>query len=483
MRGGSTAGSRKDQSYFSGFALKYERFEGTDRKGGPAAGSWRQERLVLAAVDKFFNAEEDIIMRLAFYFAICAVTFLATGAVAKELSRAEPEAVGLSAEHLSQIDSVFEEKIGAGEFPGAVFMVARHGKIVHSSALGARTEGGEAMTEDTIFRIYSMTKPITSVVALSLIEEGKLDLGAPLHQYLPEFKEMKVATGRSADGTIESEPVARPIRVIDLMRHTAGLTYGFFGTGVAREALKEKNPGNGQYSNRELAEIIGTLPLEYHPGTTWEYSRATDILGAVIEVVDGRPLSEAMKARVFDPLDMKNTGFYVEDAANYPRIAEPNADDRMIGNIAVFDPRKSRVFETGGGGLVSTSRDYARFMQMLLNRGELDGVRILSPFTVDYMLTDQLGSIGPGKYYLPGQGYGFGLGVAVRKEVGASPLMGSVGDFFWGGAAGTYMAGDPQEDMFLIYMVQSPKNGTKLRATIRNMTYGAITELNRKSAP
>lgn len=186
-----------------------------------------------------------------------------------------------------------------------------------------------------------------------------------------------------------------------------------------------------------------------------------------------------MKARVLDPLGMTSTGFYVANSKDYPRIAEPKSNDRMIGNIAVFDPREARKFESGGGGLLSTARDYARFMQMLMNRGELDGVRILSPMTVDYMLTDQLGKIEPGKYYLPGDGYGFGLGVAVRVQDGTSPLMGNKGDFFWGGAAGTYMAGDPREDMFLVYMIQSPKNAMTLRGIVRNMVYGSIIDRNR----
>ena len=414
----------------------------------------------------------NILRNIAFGVAMV----VAQAALAQELPNAEPASIGLSAERLDAVDAALQQRIDAGDFPGAVVMVARHGRVGHFSALGARSMGGAPMTKDTIFRIYSMTKPITSVVALQLVEEGKLDLSAPLHRYLPEFKDMTVATGRATDGTVETEPTKRAITVLDLMRHTAGLTYGFFGTGPARELLKEKNPGDGTYTNRELAEILGTLPLEHQPGTAWEYSRATDVLGAVIEVLDGRSLGEAMKARIFEPLGMIHTGFFIPEAKDYPLIAEPKDDDRMIGNIAVFDPREARKFETGGGGLVSTASDYARFMQMLMNKGELDGVRILSPMTIDYMLTDQLGPIGPGKYYLPGDGYGFGLGVAVRTRQGTSPLMGNAGDFFWGGAAGTYMAGDPREDMFMIYMVQSPKNATALRGTIRNMIYSAIED-------
>ncbi|MEN2989850.1 serine hydrolase domain-containing protein [Tistrella sp. BH-R2-4] len=406
---------------------------------------------------------------------------LATTAAAGDLPTVEPETVGLSRDRLERIDTMLQGRIDAGEFPGAVLLVSRHGKIAHLSALGSLAEGGGPMTEDGIFRIYSMTKPITSVVALSLVEEGKLDLNAPVSRYLPEFSQMTVATGTAGDGTIQTEPAKKAITILDLMRHTAGLTYGFFGTGPAREALKAQNPGNGDKTNRAVAQVLGGLPLEYQPGTTWEYSRATDVLGAVIEVVDGRSLGASMQARVLGPLGMEHTGFSVDDVQAQALIAEPNNDDRMIGNIAVFDPRERRPFETGGGGLVSTAGDYARFMHMLMNGGEHDGARILSPFTVNYMLTDQLDGIAKGKYYLPGSSYGFGLGVAVRRMAGGMSQMGSVGDFFWGGAAGTYMMGDPAEDLFIICMLQSPATGTTIRPMLRNMVYAALNDIQATS--
>lgn len=310
-----------------------------------------------------------------------------------------------------------------------------------------------------------------------LVEEGKLNLAAPVSRYLPEFADMTVATGTASDGSIQVEPANRPITVLDLMRHTAGLTYGFFGAGPARAALKAENPGNGEKTNREVARVIGGLPLEHQPGTAWEYSRATDVLGAVIEVIEGRDLSNVMQTRVFDPLGMVHTGFSVDDPAAQALIAEPFDDDRMIGNIAMFNPRETRPFETGGGGLVSTAQDYARFMAMLMNGGALDGTRLLSPATVKYMLTDQLGDIAKGKYDIPGKDYGFGLGVAVRRDAGGGALMGNPGDFFWGGSAGTYMMGDPMEDMFVVWMLQAPKKSSEVRGTLRNMIYGSITDL------
>lgn len=417
-------------------------------------------------------------MKVSIRFGGAAVALaISTAAIAAELPMADPAEVGMSSEKLARVDAFLEDKIAVKDFPGAVLLVARDGKIAHLAALGKRSPNGEEMTVDSIFRIYSMTKPITSVVALMLVEEGKLDLAAPVSRYLPEFAEMTVATGTASDGSVQVEPATRPITVLDLMRHTAGLTYGFFGKGPARAALKAENPGNGEKTNREVARVIGGLPLEHQPGTAWEYSRATDVLGAVIEVIDGRKLSEVMQTRVFDPLGMVHTGFSVKDQASRALIAEPYDDDRMIGNIPVFDPRETRPFETGGGGLVSTAQDYALFMQMLMSGGTLDGKRLLSPATVRYMLTDQLGDIAKGKYDIPGKQYGFGLGVAVRRDAGGSALMGNPGDFFWGGSAGTYMMGDPTEDMFVVWMLQAPKKSATIRGTLRNMIYGSIDEL------
>ena len=411
---------------------------------------------------------------------LCVATLLtgvvAVPALAADLPRVDPAAVGLSADRLERLDAAIQSRIDAGDFPGAVVMVARDGKVAHLGAFGARTPGGEDMTEDSIFRIFSMTKPIVSVAAMMLVEEGKLDLSTPIHNYLPEFKEMTVATGKADDGSIESEPVNRPITVHDLLRHTAGMTYGFFGTGPAREAMNARDLGKGDFTNREHAQIVASLPLEHQPGSAWEYSRATDVLGALIEVVDGRTLSESLKARIFDPLGMDSTGFTVADASQHSRIAEPNEDDRNIGHIPIFDPKEPQMFESGGGGLVSTVHDYSRFLQMLLNGGELDGARILSPHTVANMTSDHLGSIGPGKYYLPGAGYGFGLGFGVRKETGVSPATGSKGEFSWGGAAGTYFVGDPENDMFFIYMMQAPSKRLEMRSLMRNMVYGSLEQ-------
>jgi CubicO group peptidase (beta-lactamase class C family) len=403
---------------------------------------------------------------------------LAGAATAGEpLPRGDAADLGFDPEALGALDAALQARIDAGAFPGAIVMVARDGEVAHLTTLGTLTDGGEAMTEDAIFRIYSMTKPIVSVVAMQLVEEGRLHLGAPVAAYLGEgWAEMTVATGKADDGTLITEPARRAPTVQDLLRHTAGLTYGFFGAGPAREALLNSPIDYATMDNMEIAAEMAKLPLEHQPGTAWEYSRATDILGAVIEAVEGAPLGEVLEARIFGPLGMDDTGFWVEGEGDHARIAEAKADDRRIGPFDMYDPRERPSFESGGGGLVSTVHDYSRFAQMLLNGGELDGVRILSPATVEYMTADHLGAIGPGKYYLPGPGYGFGLGFGVRLADGVAPTVGNTGEYYWGGAAGTYVVWDPEEEMFVLYMMQSPKSRVGVRHVLRNMVYGAMVE-------
>ena len=403
---------------------------------------------------------------------LCLAT-VATATAQQPLPSARPEQVGLSADRLARITAWLRNDSEKGDIPGAVLLVARHGKIAYFEAVGVRDpQTRTAMTRDTIFRIYSMSKPITSVTAMMLFEEGKLGLADPVSKYIPAFKSMKVA-----DKSGELVPAAREMTVHDLFRHTAGLTYGFFGDTPAKRAYLESGVGLGvDQSNAELVEQLAKLPLGYHPGTTWDYSHATDVLGRVIEVVSNAPLSQVMRERVLDPLGMRDTMFYVTDPARQQRLAEPFPNDRSIGAGAVIgDPRVAGKYESGGGGLVSTATDYARFLQMVLAGGTLGGKRILGPKTVAYMGSDHLGSVvTPGPYYLPGPGYGFGLGFAVRKEAGVSPYAGSVGELNWGGAGGTYMWVDPKEDLFVVYMMQSPGKRTYYRGILKDMVYAAL---------
>ncbi|MEZ5729619.1 MAG: serine hydrolase domain-containing protein [Burkholderiaceae bacterium] len=409
------------------------------------------------------------IVRLIGVFALCI-----SSVAAASLPNADPASVGLSGKTLARLDAAIRTRIEDGAFPGAITMIVRHGKLAHLSMLGARRDGGVPMSEDTLFRIYSMTKPIVSVAAMTLVEAGRLRLDEPIEKYLPEFGRMRVAVARTPDGTIETEAAKRAITVRDLLRHTAGLTYGFFGTGPARDALRASAIGWRARSNRELVASLAALPLEHQPGSAWEYSRATDVLGALLEVVDGRPLGELLAARVLGPLGMTSTSFQVSKPADQVRIAEPHADDRMIGGIPMYDPRVAGRLESGGGGLVSSVGDYARFLQMLLNGGELDGVRILSRQSVTLMTSDRLDRIGPGKYYLPGPGYGFGLGFAVRRSPGGPPPATSIGEYHWGGAGGTFFFVDPKQDLFVVYMMQSPRQRLAMRALVRGLVYEAI---------
>ena len=368
---------------------------------------------------------------------LAAAAFLVAGAAfADSLNRTDPEAAGLSRERLGRIGSFLKNEIANNKIPGAIMLIQRRGKLAYFEAFGVRDPATKApMTADTIFRIYSMSKPITSVAAMMLVEEGKLSLEEPLSKYIPSFANVKVGVEKpGADGkpTLDLVAPRRPIMIQDLMRHTSGITYGFFGEGVVKSMYVDAHIFSGDVDNAEFAERIAKLPLAYQPGTTWDYSHSTDILGRVIEVVSGKSLYQFEKERILDPLGMKDTAFYVTDKVKQALVAEPFPNDRHIGNDAEMnDPRVPQKWESGGGGMVSTITDYARFTQMLLNGGSLNGKRYLSPKTVAFMGANHIGpaaNIVPGPYYLPGPGFGFGLGFAVRTDVGVSPVEGSVGE-------------------------------------------------------
>jgi CubicO group peptidase (beta-lactamase class C family) len=416
--------------------------------------------------------------------AAVAATLLLTvsGAFAEGPVTAKPEEAGFSAAGLARIDAYLKNEIATDKIPGAIMMIQRNGKTAYFNSFGVRDPGTKApMTPDTIFRIYSMSKPITTVAAMMLVEEGKLQLDEPLSKYIPAFADVKVGVERKGeDGKIGLDlvPARRPITIQDLMRHTSGLTYGFFGEGTVKKLYVEANLGEGDPDNAQFAERLAKLPLVYQPGTTWDYSQSTDILGRVVEVVSGKSLYQFEKERLLDPLGMTNTSFYVTDAAKQPLIAEPFPSDRKIGAGAEMgDPRVARKFESGGGGMMSTIGDYARFAAMLANGGALDGKRYLSPKTIAYMGSSHTGpgsGVSPGPYYLPGPGFGFGLGFAVRTEAGVSPIEGSVGEMNWSGAGGTTFWIDPKENMFVVFMSQTVMHRGRHRVALKNMVYGAF---------
>ena len=394
---------------------------------------------------------------------------------------AKPEDLGLSPAGLAKIGDWMRAEVAAKKIPGATIMIVRGGKLAYAETVGQRDPSKpDPMKADDIFRIYSMTKPLTSVAAMMLVEEGKLELDAPVAKYIPVFADLKVGVEKSDAGakTLEIVDAARPMTVRDLLRHTSGLTYGFFGQGLVKQAYREARIGaEGDISNAQFAEAIAKLPLAYQPGSTWDYSNSTDVLGRVIEVASGQPLGVFLKARLFDPLGMKDTSFYVVEPERQARLAEPFADDRVTPNAPLFDPRKPLAMESGGGGLVSTAADYTRFLMMLRNGGQLDGKRYLGEATLKEMIRDHLGpQVQRTALYLPGAGYGFGLGFAVRTAPASGKPDSAVGEYFWGGAGGTYMWVDPVNDLFVVYMMQSPKQRTPHRAALRELVYGAVTD-------
>ena len=418
--------------------------------------------------------------------AIAAVVLcLAQTTIAAELPRAKPEAVGLSSERLGVLRKNLEQRIDNGTIPGAVVIIARHGNIAWFEAMGWRDpQAKAAMTKDAIFRLYSMSKPITSVTAMMLYETGQLAVFDPLSKYVPAFGEVKVGVEKPGDAegkpTLELVAPMRPIRLHDLLRHTSGLTYSFFGKGAVKQLYTDAKLSADDPDNATFVERLAKLPLAYHPSTTWDYSVSTDVLGRVIEVATGKSLLEAERERLLGPLGMVDTAFDVAEAAKQGRIAEALASDNSTGGGApMFDPRKPRRFQSGGGGMVGTAMDYARFAQMLLNGGTLEGKRYLMPRTVAFMTADHTGGMAKAPFWqtIAGvDGVGFGLGFAVRRENGGAPWPGSAGDYGWDGAAGTTFWIDPKEDLFVIAMIQAPKQLGATRALLRDLVYAAIVK-------
>ena len=416
-------------------------------------------------------------------FVCCAVC--ATGQDLSKLSR--PGDSGFSTERLGRVAKFFQDNIDNGAIPGAVLLIARDGKLVYLQALGYQDREKRApMKPDAIFRIASMTKPITSVAVMMLAEEGKIDLIAPVFQYVPEFKDVKVGVEKTDPGTgkpaLSFEDPKRPMTVQDLLRHTSGLVYGPFGNSLVHQAYNKENLFDANQTLAEFVTKLSKLPLAHQPGTFWEYGMSTDVLGRIVEVVSGMPFDRFVEERIAGPLGMHDTAFYLS-AAQSSRLAELQVDPatgRRPGASAEDLTKEKQKWFSGGGGLLSTASDYARFCQMLLNRGELNGVRLLSPKTIAVMTSDQLppGIPRPGHEEMaptPEMGQSFGLGFAVRTDAGHSPVSGSVGDYFWAGAYGTYFWIDPQENMFAVMMTQMPfPQAGPYRRAMRELVYGAL---------
>lgn len=391
-----------------------------------------------------------------------------------ELAFAAPAEVGLCPDRLQRLLSVLQADIDRGRLPGAVALVARRGKVALFESLGRQDPAaGSPMTRDSIFRIYSMTKPVVSVAVMMLVEQGRLLLSDPVARHLPEFANQKVAVERGGQVTLDD--AHRPATVQDLLRHTAGLTYEFLGNADVQRQYARLQMGSRERSNAEFSGVLAGLPLMYQPGSVWEYSRATDVLGRLVEVLSGQTLGEYLRRNIFVPLGMHDTGFAV-DPAHHPRIAEPFAHDPDGGvPMRVLEPRRVAAMESGGGGLLSTAMDYARFLQFMRNRGELDGVRLLGSRTVDFMTADHLGAIPVTGDVLP-PGYGFGLGFAVRTATGIASVPGSKGLYYWGGIAGTTFFVDPAEDLYAVLMIQAPNQRDHYRPLFRSLVYAALLD-------
>ena len=328
------------------------------------------------------------------------------------------------------------------------------------------------MALNSIFRIFSMTKPIVSIGIMMLLEDGHLLLSDPVSKFIPEFAQQRV--GVENNGKLELVPLARPITLQDLLRHTSGITYDHTGNSLVQQLYQQSRLRSRKISNAEHAALIASLPLQSQPGAEWNYSRSTDILGRVIEVVSGQALGPFLTERILAPLGMAETGFHT-GAENAGRLAEAFPTDPWSGEkVQLFNMLEQPVMQSGGGGLVSTTMDYARFCQMLLNGGALDGVRIVGRKTLRLMASDHLGpGVKVDSPLLPA-GHGFGLGFAVRTHEGLAPFAGSVGQFFWSGMAGSFFWIDPVEDLFAVFMSQGPGQREYFRTLVRGLVYAAL---------
>jgi CubicO group peptidase (beta-lactamase class C family) len=389
-----------------------------------------------------------------------------------ELPVTSAKEAGLSAAGLARLSEVMRREVDTKHVPGIAMLISRGGKIAYRENVGRLRPGGPPMRADGIFRIYSMTKPIVSVAAMMLVEEGRLFLSDPLAKYVPEFAEPKV--GIEVRGKLKLVPAARPITIQDLFRHTSGLTYGFTGTSLVQKLYVEGALLSQDQTNATHVAALAKLPLLNQPGTYWDYGHSTDVIGRVVEIISGQSLGGFLEQRIFAPLGMIDTGFHAAPE-KHDRLAEPFETDPDTGAaVKLIETRVPPRFASAGGGLVSTMEDYARFAHMLFHGGTLNCVRILGRKTVAYMASDHLGpNVKIGAELLP-PGHGFGLGFAVRLAEGMAPTPGTVGEFYWGGIAGTAFFIAPKEELVAIMLVQAPGQRLYYRQLFRYLVHAAL---------
>jgi CubicO group peptidase (beta-lactamase class C family) len=415
--------------------------------------------------------------------AVAAVLTLAASQAGAEGTFDIPAGAHFDPKKLEKIGEFFRNEISTGKIPGAILLIQQHGKPVYHEFFGVRDPATkEPMTDDTIFQIFSMSKPITSVAAMTLIDQHKIKIDDPVGIYIPEFTTAKVGVEKKADNgekALELQPLKRPITILDLMTQTSGITYGFYGDSMVRKAYANAKIYDGDFTNAEFAERIAALPLAEQPGTLWDYGHSTDILGRIIEVASGKSLLQYEKESLLDPLGMTNTMFYVTDPAKQKLLARPalNDQDFRVGFDSRVDVQKK--WESGGGGMVTTMADFAKFSQMILDGGKFDGKQFVTPKSYELMTSDH---VGPGSgiardyFYFPGDGFGFGLGFGVRTDPGNAkpPPPGSLGELKWDGASGCYFVIDRKQDMFFVLLEETPSQRQRIQKAVKQLIYEAM---------
>ena len=408
--------------------------------------------------------------------------------LAAPLARAEgtfdiPAGAHFNRQKLEKIGEFFRNEVATGKIPGAILLIEQHGKPVYHQLFGVRDPATKLpMTDDTIFRIFSMTKPITSVAAMMLIDQNKLKLDDPVEKYIPSFAKAKVGVEKKADNgekALELAPLKRPITIRDLMTQTSGITYGFYGDSMVRKAYANARIYDGDFTNAEFAERIAQLPLAEQPGTLWDYGHSTDILGRIIEIVSGKSLLQFEKKGLLDPLGMSNTSFYVTDPRKRTLIARPMPTDHDFKVGFESSPDVSKQWESCGGGMVTSMADFARFSRMVLAGGRFQGRQYLSPKSFKLMTTDHIGpnsGVDRDYFYFPGDGFGFGLGFGVRTDPGNAkpPPPGSLDELKWDGASGCYFVIDRKQDMFFVLLEQTPSERQRIQKAVKQLIYEAM---------
>jgi CubicO group peptidase (beta-lactamase class C family) len=394
-----------------------------------------------------------------------------------------PAGAHFNQDRLAKLGEFFRNEVTTEKISGAILLIQQHGKPVYHESFGVQDVVSKAaITDQTIFRLFSMTKAITSVVAVQMLDEGKFSLDDPVAKYIPSFANMKVGVEKKiADDvrTLELVPLSRPPTVLDLMRQTSGITYGFYGDSLVRKAYKPADLYAGDFDLAEFAERIAQRPLHNQPGALWQYGHSTDILARIMEIVSEKSLIEIERERLLDPLGMKDTGFFVTDPDKQKLLAQPlpNDSDFRIGREN--NPTVPKKIMFASGGMVSTMADYARFAQMLVDGGTYQGKTILSPKAFKLLTTDQ---VGPGSgvardhFYFPGDGFGFGLGLAVRTDPGNAkpPPPGDLGELKWDGASGCYFVIDRKQDMFFVLLETTPTERQRIQKTVKQLIYEAM---------